>query len=236
MTRVVGTFILEDGRTTPSCPFCRRYDHAGHAANCPIHVLELQAVVARDEALTAAMHAVDRALEECARQGCSAQVLKEARTTGLLGAKTSLRIPASDNYSGVSAVEPRPTCSQCARGTDHNLADCDTVQPALLDSPEVVEVLAALEHARWAHWMEYLYACCSWKEDPERPKPVHGQLPEPPVNVKHLAVIPADKVDRWQRQMETAYADLSEKEKESDRVEARKTLIALRTLLAGHKP
>lgn len=30
------TFILEEGRTTPCCPFCRRYEHAGHAGDCPL--------------------------------------------------------------------------------------------------------------------------------------------------------------------------------------------------------
>lgn len=27
-------FILGEGRTTPSCPYCRCYDHVGHAENC----------------------------------------------------------------------------------------------------------------------------------------------------------------------------------------------------------
>ena len=36
-----------------------------------------------------------------------------------------------------------------------------------------------------------------------------------------------DMVERWKRQVKTPYAELSEKEKESDRVEARKVLEAI---------
>lgn len=77
-----------------------------------------------------------------------------------------------------------------------------------LNDPHLLEKLAALEHDRWAHWMEYLFACCRWADGPRR----------------FEATIPAEKVNHWQRQIDTKYADLSEKEKESDRVEARKTL------------
>lgn len=35
-------FILKEGRTTPCCPYCSYYDHAGHATDCPAGVLEAE--------------------------------------------------------------------------------------------------------------------------------------------------------------------------------------------------
>jgi hypothetical protein len=43
--------------------------------------------------------------------------------------------------------------------------------------------------------------------------------------------IPADKVERWSRQMKTIYADLTEKERESDRDQADKIILSIRHLL-----
>ncbi len=67
------------------------------------------------------------------------------------------------------------------------------------------EQLAALEHAQWAGWMKYLFEKSTESGDG---------------NVE----IPAILVDRWKRQMNTSYVDLSENEKESDRAEADKVL------------
>lgn len=71
-----------------------------------------------------------------------------------------------------------------------------------LDAGEL-ERLAAIEHERWAHWQKYLHQQCKRLAD--------GSL-----------VIPAELVVRWTRQIETAYADLSEVEKESDREQVRR--------------
>ena len=60
------------------------------------------------------------------------------------------------------------------------------------------EELAKAAHDLWAHWMRYQFSQCHALED--------GSL-----------VIPADKVNRWQRQANTEYEDLSEDEKRSDR-------------------
>ena len=70
---------------------------------------------------------------------------------------------------------------------------------------EMEERLAELEHTRWSGWQSYLHSLCIKKED--------GSL-----------IIPANRVDRWERQISTPYSKLSEDEKESDRIEARKTL------------
>ncbi|WP_422117824.1 hypothetical protein [Brachybacterium sp. UNK5269] len=79
-----------------------------------------------------------------------------------------------------------------------------------LDSPEVLEALAAVEHERWAHWQSYLHNQCSRQPD--------GSL-----------LMPAHLVQRWQRQIETPYAKLSEEERASDREQAIEYLSALRT-------
>ncbi|MDR0784128.1 MAG: hypothetical protein LBE83_10290 [Propionibacteriaceae bacterium] len=67
----------------------------------------------------------------------------------------------------------------------------------ILESDEVVQDLAAIEHERWAHWQRYLHSRCERRDD--------GAL-----------VIPADLVERWERQIATPYAELSEAEKNSD--------------------
>ena len=68
--------------------------------------------------------------------------------------------------------------------------------------------LAAVQHEIWAHWMRYQFSVCIPQED--------GSL-----------LIPAKKVERWRRQMETVYADLTEQEQRSDLEQADKVLAAL---------
>jgi len=58
---------------------------------------------------------------------------------------------------------------------------------------DIVEKLAALEHEQWAHWTEYM------------------------LNNLH-----DENIAKWKRQIKTPYSDLSEEEKDSDRVWARK--------------
>ena len=64
----------------------------------------------------------------------------------------------------------------------------------------LVEALADIEHQRWADWQKYLHSLCFKLEE------YRGAL-----------IIPADLVERWERQIATPYADLSESEKQSDR-------------------
>lgn len=63
---------------------------------------------------------------------------------------------------------------------------------------EMTEVLADLEHRQWRHWTRYM---------------LDNMTPE--------------NIERWKRQIKTSYSQLSEKEKESDRVWARKVLARL---------
>jgi hypothetical protein len=63
---------------------------------------------------------------------------------------------------------------------------------------EIIEKLAALEHEQWVHWTKYM-----------------------------LENMTDENVERWNRQIETPYSYLSEKEKESDRVWAEKVYVVL---------
>jgi hypothetical protein len=78
----------------------------------------------------------------------------------------------------------------------------------MIDKPALIERLAAAEHARWAGWMNYLFGLCEMHADGS-------------------ATIPSGLVERWQRQVRTPYAELSEREKQSDRGEVLKILHVL---------
>lgn len=75
----------------------------------------------------------------------------------------------------------------------------------VLESEETIERLATIEHLRWAHWQRYLHSRCERQAD--------GSL-----------VIPAELVARWESQIDTPYAHLTEPEKESDREQVWKYL------------
>lgn len=67
------------------------------------------------------------------------------------------------------------------------------------------EELADYAHEAWSGWMKYMF-----KKSENTP---NGNV-----------IMPKWAVDRWSRQMNTAYKDLSEEEKESDRDEADRML------------
>jgi hypothetical protein len=70
---------------------------------------------------------------------------------------------------------------------------------------DLVEPLAAIEHERWAHWQRYLHSQCSKNND--------GSL-----------TIPRELVERWERQLNTPYHNLSKKEQDSDKEQVRQYL------------
>ncbi len=69
---------------------------------------------------------------------------------------------------------------------------------------KLVEALADLAHEQWSGWMKYMFS----------------------KGVEHFGrwTMPSDSLQRWQRQMNTPYEELPEKEKESDRVEAKRMI------------
>ena len=66
---------------------------------------------------------------------------------------------------------------------------------------ELIEELADIEHKQWGHWTRCFFVFYN-----------------------------ADNRERWQQQSHTAYKNLSEEEKESDRVWARKVLQKIEEL------
>lgn len=80
----------------------------------------------------------------------------------------------------------------------------------------LVEQLAAIEHERWSHWQRYMHDKAERRED--------GSL-----------LVPVELVQRWEHQIDTPYADLTEEEKQSDRDQVRKYLPLIAEHLASHK-
>lgn len=80
-----------------------------------------------------------------------------------------------------------------------------------LDDPALLEILADIEHERWSGWETYRR---------EKAPFIH------PSGDSYL--------HRWYRQETMPYAKLTEAEKESDRIEARKGLAAIKAYLAAH--
>ena len=71
-----------------------------------------------------------------------------------------------------------------------------------------VEELAAIEHARWSHWQNYLHS--------KGCKNTDGSL-----------LLPRELVMRWEKQASTPYEELSFEEQQSDREQVRKYLQLL---------
>ena len=74
-----------------------------------------------------------------------------------------------------------------------------------------IEQGAEIEHNRWSRWQSYLFSKSEWTKD--------GYL------------IPRELCFRWQKQIDTPYSELSEKEKESDKKEVENYLPILYELL-----
>lgn len=84
---------------------------------------------------------------------------------------------------------------------------------SLLDS--LIDELASIEHARWAHWQSYVHSQGERQDD--------GSI-----------ILPAPLVAKWDRQISTPYEDLSHDEKSADREQVRRYLPLIRqTLLDG---
>jgi hypothetical protein len=60
------------------------------------------------------------------------------------------------------------------------------------------EKLSDIQHDIWSHWMQYMFT-------------------KAPINPDGTWTMPAWAVERWQRQMNTPFANLTEQEKQSDR-------------------
>ncbi|MFH3480689.1 hypothetical protein [Xanthobacter variabilis] len=79
----------------------------------------------------------------------------------------------------------------------------------------IMDELAAAEHERWAHWQRFVHDQASRMSDGSR-------------------LLPAELVERWERQIETPFGNLTEKEKESDRDQVRRYLPIIKRALARY--
>ena len=70
---------------------------------------------------------------------------------------------------------------------------------------DLIEELSDYTHSSWSGWMTYLFSKSKLNRD-------------------GTVTISKDLVDRWTKQIDTPYEDLSEEEKKSDREEAQKML------------
>ena len=84
--------------------------------------------------------------------------------------------------------------------------------PEVLDG--LIETLAAIEHQRWSRWQQYMHSKGVRNDD--------GSM-----------VIPADLVRRWEQQIASPYAELSETEKESDREQVMEYLSVIKKAFAA---
>jgi hypothetical protein len=80
------------------------------------------------------------------------------------------------------------------------------------DEDTMIEKLAEYAHSAWSGWMKY-----------QRKKSKESKIGE--------IIVPKDSAERWERQMNTEYNKLPEKEKESDRDEAKKILKIFKEII-----
>jgi hypothetical protein len=86
------------------------------------------------------------------------------------------------------------------------------------EDKNLIEILANIEHIRWAKWQKYFFSKCIIK-----PQHEVGGMDDRFVYFS----LSKDLFERWNRQIETPYSGLSEGEKDSDRKEALITLEAI---------
>lgn len=78
----------------------------------------------------------------------------------------------------------------------------------LMSGTDTRETIADIQHGIWSSWMQWVFKIC-------------------PTNDDGSVTIPSASVERWKRQIATPYADLTEKEKDSDREQADKVLTGI---------
>jgi hypothetical protein len=89
-----------------------------------------------------------------------------------------------------------------------------------MNDKQLIEKLAAIEHERWADWQSYLHS-----------KLARGGN----LNAPFMAMAMSD-FEHWEKQINTQYDELSEKEKDSDREQVERYFYLIqRAVLEGKK-
>ena len=86
---------------------------------------------------------------------------------------------------------------------------------------ELLELIADFMHHQWSRWMKYVYNHAVTVDESSE------TLAWTSETGKIGYIFNTNLYNRWLRQMNTPYAELSEKEKDSDREWARKLIILL---------
>ena len=94
----------------------------------------------------------------------------------------------------------------------------DIMDALALGEGALIEKLAALEHEQWAHWTKYMLDYLHRNARCNDGFCIECGTPDPEDHVEECSV------GRWMHQIDTAYEQLSEKEKKSDQEWARKVL------------
>lgn len=120
----------------------------------------------------------------------------------------------------VATLEPffvyAPHIPCCSKETDMS-TNSEGGMAYVRNPGDLREALADVQHCIWSHWMQYQFSCCHKEMDVVF---LRG-------DDTGALIIPAEKVERWQRQTNQHYDMLSEKERNSDREQADKILALL---------
>jgi hypothetical protein len=76
---------------------------------------------------------------------------------------------------------------------------------------KIKEQLADIEHQKWSHWQKYLHSKCVEHSDGK------GEW----------VCFPSELFRHWERQINTPYSELTEKEKDSDREQVERYLYLI---------
>lgn len=130
----------------------------------------------------------------------------------------------SSDCNGTAKIFPSPTveedkrCDYCKKRGCVKCCDCEChyPQPEVEGWEELMEKLADIEHQRWADWQQHVHSKCSLS--------------------KEGLAIPMNLIDRWNEQICTPYAELSEEDKEKDREQVRRYLPLIKDFIISILP
>ncbi len=145
-------------------------------------------------------------------RGCPLPDPENTKTFAVLQkmVRVNLVVPIGAPHMWHAAMESRGMWAHCVwgalAGTCGAGVDLMSVRPDLrLILDGLIDRLALIEHERWAHWQTFVHKNCVRQSD--------GSL-----------TIPSELAERWQRQIDTPFSQLSESEKESDRKQVERYL------------